>query len=676
VPLTKHRYEPIPGRKCKECGGRIGAQKRANTLYCSHQCKDKVHSRNRSKKKHDEKVAAQVGADPDVELLRMGPVFREGKEQGYFHDIHAGFKSQTDVSVVLGVTVAAVSRAYQAWLSEEAGERIAADWVMDDRYRAMLPVDKIAELRLVGSGHNSTEMLVDECLEQFWLFEHEFITIGSMQDSFIVELFHRESIEAIFRAFLWGGRTLILTPPRHGKSEMMLRFASWIIIMFPNIQVLWVAANADLAENMCTKLKGIFQYTESLRVAFLPPKKKFGDDGAPRWRGHSFTLYTRTDHTLTSPTFTALGSSATIAGRNADWIGIDDLEERKTVATAELREKSRRKHSEIMERQEDHTGVATIGSRQHPDDIPNHLLAQDGEEGWDVHVFPAHDDMGCTEDPEEYEAHVECMLLPQIRPYRWLMAREQETLALGLPGRFPLRYQQKAVPVEGIIFDIPLIKDRCLDRSRGTGMDELPAMRLLAGLDPAARGVQAAFAWGWDGKTLHMIDLETADAGGVIGAARIMAKWDDAWELKEWFHEDNSGQIDAWKHVAAYTDTIRERSLIIRPHTTGKNKHDPESGISSMATWYHAGRISLPYGTSEARRKTNMLLRQLELWTSDGLAKRGKTDIKMAHWFPFPRIQKWDRTDSKTKLVLMSDQSYPTLDRNQPEWGSTPYPGG
>ena len=673
--MTKRRTEPIHGRKCAHCKGAIGSHKDPRAKYCKTACKE-LAKQKRARVKPVEQYVAEAAADSEIVGGRRGAAFRMMGELGHFQLIHESKMSQAVSAEIVGCTLATTSRCMSAWYLEQSRAKDVAEWQMDDVYASMLPTVQIAKLRSLDPTDVAVEPLISECLDAFWRFEHEFVTIGSMQISFIVKDFHIESIDAIFRAFLWGGRALILTPPRHGKSEMVLRFIAWIIVMYPNIQVLWVAANKELAEGMTTKLKGIFEHTRALREAFLPPSKKFGDDAAPRWRSNSFTLYTRTDHTLTSPTFVGLGSSATIAGRNADFIGIDDLEERKTVETSELRGKSRRKHSEIMERQEDHTGVVNIGSRQHPDDIPNHLIDQEGAEAWNVLVFPAHDEIGCTHDPEIYSEHVDCMLMPEIRPYSWLMARESETLALGLPGRFPLRYLQKSVPVEGVIFDIPLIREKCLDRSRGLGMGELPAMRLIAGLDPASRGVQASFAWGWDGRTLHMIDLEAIQAGGVLGANKVMSDWDDNWDLKLWFHEDNSGQIDAWKQVEVLQDTIAERNLIVKPHTTGSNKHDAESGISSMASWYHAGRISLPYGTPSARRKTNMLLRQLELWTSDGIAKRGKTDIKIAHWFPFTTVQKWAKESTDPiKLVLMSDQSYPTLDSNQPSWGSTPYPG-
>jgi hypothetical protein len=600
-------------------------------------------------------------------------------DTGLMDQILEGTITATAAAVMIGKTLAAVSRAVGQRRIELQKSVEASAWVMEPVYAAMLPVAEIKQLRSMEPDDDSPlqRILLDTVEGAFWSFEHEFITIGYEQQKFVVMPFHREIIHEIVRTFIWGLKVLVLTPPRHGKSELVIRFCCWIIIMYPNIQIIWVAANTDLAGGMTTKLKGIFESSRKLRKAFLPPNMRFGDKGCVKWSENAFTLYTRTDHTLTSPTFVGLGSTSTIAGRNADFVGIDDLEERKTVNTADLRFKSREKHAEIMERQEEHTGVVTIASRQHPDDIPNHLMDQEGSQAWKVLVYPAHDEIGCDKDPEDVEVHIDCMLMPTVRSYEWLMAAQNEPEALGLPGRFQLRYLQKAVPVEGIIFDMTIIKDKCLDPSRGIGMEELPAMHLVAGLDPAPRGVQASFCWGWDGTTLHMIDLETEKAGGVTGAQKVMEKWDDAYGLKDWFHEDNSGQIDAWEEVEVFQKMILDRSLNVMPHTTGKNKQHPEFGISAMATWYHAGRISLPFGTHEARHKTKQLLRQLELWTTDGVTKRGaKTDIKMAHWFPFPTIQKWAKSAKKPiKLLLVSDQSYPTLDSNEPSWGSTPYPG-
>ena len=660
-------------RACLSCARVFPKHAPLSKKYCNSSCRQKAYR----DKVRDEKLvelAETQGAIP--QSRRMGKTYTTLIDTGLMGQIIEGTTTSTAAATMIGVTVAAVSRAVGQYRVELRKSAAATQWEMLPQYQAMLPIAEIEQLRSLEPDDDSPlqQQLLAIVEGAFWSFEHEFVTIGSNQIRFLVMGFHREIIHEMTKAFLWGTRVLVLTPPRHGKSELMIRFVAWIILMFPNIQIIWVAANTDLAAGMTTKLKGIFEHSKELREAFLPPTKRFGDKGCVRWTENAFTLYTRTDHTLTSPTFIGLGSTSTIAGRNADFIGVDDLEERKTVNTSDLRLKSRQKHAEIMERQEDHTGVVTIASRQHPDDIPNHLMAEEGDEAWVVLVYPQHDEINCIEDPEDTKVHIDCMLMPEVRSYAKMETKRLEIEALGLPGRFPLRYLQKAVPIEGIIFDIPLIKEKCLDRSRGIGMNELPPMTLLAGLDPAPRGVQASFLWGWDGETLHMIDLETEKAGGVLGAISVMERWHDKYELTEWIHEDNSGQIDAWEHVPEFR--ALKAFIHMKSHTTGHNKQDPESGISAMAPWYHAGRISLPYGTAEARRKTNLLLRQLELWTSDGL-KKGKTDIKMAHWFPFPRIMRWFKRDAKVKLRLTSQQSYPSMgaNLNSAPW-STNYPGG
>ena len=614
-----------------------------------------------------------------LEMSRKGPVYLELKRRPeMIRQLMSGQMSQRESADILKTTEASISRAMAAIRFEIARDAENQTWEPSAEAKAMIPVALLDRLTAIGPDHPHVEGLVAECAAAFWTFEAKFFTVGSKQLPFIVKPFHREIVDAMIRAFAFGSRVLVLTPPRHGKSEVVIRFAGWIIVMYPNIQILWIAANKDLAGQMTSKLKGTFEYNRELRETFLPPGKKYGDKGCTNWSKAEFTLYTRTDHTLKSPTFTGLGSTSTVAGRDADFIGVDDLEERKTVATKELREKSRTKHAEIMERQEEHTGVVTIGSRQHTDDIPNHLMEQDGDDTWEILVYPAHDDTSCQEDPDVYEGHTDCMLMPEVRSYKWLMAMESEAIALGLPGRFPLRYQQEPVPEEGTVFDMAIIKDKCLDRSRGLGMGELPPMRLIAGLDPAARGTQVAFLWGWDGETLYMIDYEPQtgrEKAGADGAMRIMGKYDDLYELKHWIHEDNSGQIDAWELIEKYRKMKVERNLIIKPHTTGMNKHDPESGVTSMSSWYHSGKINLPYGTPSARRKTKELMKQLQNWTSDGFSKRGKTDIKMAHWLPFPTITRWSKENRKVKLRVSDESSYPGITTMNDVGWNTPYPG-
>jgi hypothetical protein len=229
------------------------------------------------------------------------------------------------------------------------------------------------------------------------------------------------------------------------------------------------------------------------------------------------------------------------------------------------------------------------------------------------------------------------MLFPEVRGYKWMLRMQRENDNLGLPGRFALRYLQKSAALGGVIFDIPRIKERALDRSRVIGTQGIPQGWLVAGIDPAARGRQAAHLWSYTDTTVYMVDLEVQKAGGFIGAHDLMERWHHAYGLLDWVYEDNAGQIEFFNDPRFWKLT-EKLGLNVMRHTTGKNKHDPEIGITQMAPWYHDGIINLPYGNGESRNKVNALLRELELWTDGSKAKPGKSDMKMAQWFPFPRM--------------------------------------
>ncbi|GAG49670.1 unnamed protein product, partial [marine sediment metagenome] len=237
--------------------------------------------------------------------------------------------------------------------------------------------------------------------------------------------------------------------------------------------------------------------------------------------------------------------------------------------------------------------------------IPNYIMAMEGSIlQWDMIVDSAHDE-DCALDPDDLEIHYDCMLFPEVRSYRWLMEKKLEMETLGLQHAYPMRYLNRPIPPEGQVFDMIQIRDNALDKERGLGLDGLPIGRLAGGLDPSARGIQAAFLWHYTPAKLSMVDLSTEQSGGQEGAINIIYQWFHEYDLQLWFYETNSQQIDWYdnikKHIATKQCTICEYShpeIVLKDHNTGGNKKDPELGISSMAPRYHDGRISLPFGTS------------------------------------------------------------------------------
>ena len=652
----------VPDRRCELCSKSVGANKRSGTKYCSPLCKSRMQ--NRKKRVRRLEYSVEEANDPSNVHSQRGKVYNELNRLGYAEAITEGSMTAAAAAQILSVTQAAVSKAMGAYRAQQMVEAKAEGWEMDPTIAAMFPLDYLSELRRIGVDAEGTyefERLLGRITEAFWIAQHRYFTIGSRQSKMIVKPFHEEILRELVLSHVFALRVLLLTPPRHGKSEILIRWYWWLLVMYPNHQIGWIGANEKLAGSMGKKLRATFEHNKAMNDELLPPGKIFGSERTSKpWTDNEFTLDTRTDKTLKAASFTALGATSTLAGRDMDEIGIDDLEERKTVATEELRQKSREKHSEAMERKEDHTGVCTIASRQHLDDIPSRLMNQHGAQKWRIKSYSAHSD-DCELDPEDSIGHDTngCVLFPEVRPYRWLLEQKEETEDLGLPGRFQLRYLQKAVPIEGTIFDIPLIRDRALDRSRIAGkMDQLPAGRMIAGLDPAPRGNQAAFCWLWTPKTQYMVDLEVQQGGGIAGALAIMRDWHNRFGLTDWYYEDNAGQVEFFRDPRFF-ELRSDLGLNILPHTTGKNKHDPELGISSMAPDYHSGYINLPYGDPESRRKVNLLLGELELWTDGGIAKRGKSDIKMGSWFPYPRMQRWRATSGERKRMKIDASDYP-----------------
>jgi hypothetical protein len=153
-----------------------------------------------------------------------------------------------------------------------------------------------------------------------------------------------------------------------------------------------------------------------------------------------------------------------------------------------------------------------------------------------------------------------------------------------------------------------------------------------------------------------------------------MGEWDERYQLKDWKYESNFQQVEFFADPRL-RKLQSNTGIQVRPYQTGKNKQDPELGLSAMAPLYHSGRINLPYGTRSARVKVDMLLRQLQNWTTAGKSRYGKTDVKMASWFPFPSILKWNKEERALTLADQGTGSYPGLNRmNELGWQSN-YPG-
>ncbi len=442
--------------------------------------------------------------------------------------------------------------------------------------------------------------------------------------------------------------------------------------------------------------RDLLESHDDLKKAYLPPGQSWAPQrrgGGSLWQRTRFTVANRTVP-LKTPTLWSVGVGGKLLSLDADLIIVDDCADPDDSYNPSGRDKlANWFRVKLATRKMMHTALIVIGSRVHPLDLYSELL---DTSNWDNIVNQSHNQTICGLDLWENHTKLAdpeaCVLFPEINPLRYL--RDQYETVEG--PLFEMIYQNAPHPEGAVIFDVDKIRDNCFDRSRNVGLEEIAGtFRLVAGLDPAARGTQAAFLWAVqlpkDGNprdsgnkpqllTYYMVDLETQQAGGAEGAHRIMEEWLDKYGVTQWVIEDNAYQS------VFFTDPrtrqlVTELGLEIKPVTTGQNKHDPDFGVAGMAVDYHNGTINLPYGNIEARRKTDMLVKELASFTGDTVSqqrRKAKSDILMSSWFPFATIiRKWKREARHQNVEQRAGASFPeyaspTL--NDVPWGGASYP--
>lgn len=669
------------GRACRECGGAIGLSRSKSAKYCTKQCVTK----NRERLLKEKQAAKRDAIERETGIVltqgtdRRGPIYQKLMSPPYRSMRDALLSETIPLRVAaqeLKTTQASVSRARLAIRTDIEFEKLTDNWQPSVRVRAMLPKAMMQEVKGMSPDDPLFDEYVDNLVRAYSVFSRRYFNLEGKRP--LIKDFHLKWIRSIIVAYATGGKQLILSPPRHGKSEVLIRFSVWFIVMDPNIRIGWFCASTDVAKLMLGAVKDILENNETLIGDTLAPGQLYdpGLKSSNPWSAKEIKVAQQSHVGAKSSSMLALGRTSKFLSRDMDIIIVDDMEDYDSTREEGQRIYSRNKLAEIGTRKVEQAAEVYIGSRQHPDDIPNLILElEDTILQWKVIVDSAHDEE-CGLDPEDYKAHVSCMLFPEVRSYRYLMEKKLEMETLGLAHLYPLRYLNQPIPAEGQVFDMTVIREK-LNRERGLGIEKLPLGILAAGLDPSARGIQAGFLWHFRDGKLSMVDLDSNQSGGIEGAHHLMRNWYELYGVTQWFYEDNSQQVEFFNDPRTRKLAL-ELGLTIKPFRTGKNKQDPELGISSMAPMYHSGQIDLPYGTSDARKKVNMLLRQLELWTTDGIVKKkAKTDIKMASWFPFPYFVKMLKEDRKATLRLSVDSSYQNYGNyTDAPWSQTQYPGG
>lgn len=245
--------------------------------------------------------------------------------------------------------------------------------------------------------------------------------------TYVAAAHHRliaEKLEAVERGEIL--RLMITMPPRHGKSELASRrFPAFFVGRNPKKQIITASYSSDLASDFGREVRNIVdspEYGNLFKVSLAQDSK-----AANRW------------HTSDGGMYVAAGVGASITGRGADLLLIDDPFKDRQEADSELQRNrvwdwyTSTAYTRLMPG----GAIVVINTRWHDDDLSGRLLHEQKQGGdkWEVLSLPAIDSAGAALWPEWYPIE----RLEQIRSV--LPARDWNSL-----------YQQNPVPDDGDYF--------------------------------------------------------------------------------------------------------------------------------------------------------------------------------------------------------------------------------
>ncbi len=589
--------------------------------YCSDRCYNRISmQKKRAKKKGiewtQETDVLKIPSKKNVQS-RRGKVYNDIVESGLAEEILKEKNTLSDVAKILDTSIAAVSMAYNAYIEDLENQVEKENW--------------------------EQPQVAEKTLEDFKNFRDRYFQTEK-GEAYETPDFHIKWINSILDAIENGEQQMILSPPRHGKTDLLIHFAVWLICTKPNIRILWVGGNEEIAKNAVSSVLDQLESNEMLIEEICGPGPKFKPSTrtGKSWSQNGFTVGTRTVTGIKSPTMVGLGRGGKILSRDCDIIIADDIEDHTSTMQPSSRQNTRSWWTTTLSsRKEEHTAMVVIGSRQHYDDLYSHLLEN---ESWKTIVEEAHD-TGCNLPDWNEDEHKECMLWSSKRTYKWLMDRKRAAETTGGRAIYEMVYLNVAMPDGLALFDRVEIEE-CRDQKRDIG--NIPnGTRLIAGLDPASTGYQAAFLWAYEpvDNKLHMVDMNNSLGGGIPQALNVIKEWWMKYNLSHWVIEENGFQ-KAIRQDKSIREFASGHGIFLEGHETYKNKFDPLYGVTAMRPMFQEKNISLPYLSFEAQEKVNLYTSQLVYFSSAKNKSKSvgtKTDIVMASWFPMRAIRRMQK---------------------------------
>ena len=255
--------------------------------YCSTRCRNRIsQQKKRAKAKGiewtQEEDKLNIPSQKTNVQSRRGKVYNDIVESGLAKEILEEKNTIKNVASILETTVGAVSMAFSAYVEDLKIEEQKEKW--------------------------SLPQVAEKSLQDFTNFRDRYF-MTETGDAYETPEFHKKWIEEIMNAIDTGGQHMILSPPRHGKTDLLIHFAVWLICKNPNIRILWVGGNEEIAKNAIGSVLDQLESNELLIEEICGPGAKFKPTSrtGKSWSQNGFTVGTRTVTGIKSPTMVGIG---------------------------------------------------------------------------------------------------------------------------------------------------------------------------------------------------------------------------------------------------------------------------------------------------------------------------------------------------------------------------------
>jgi len=493
---------------------------------------------------------------------------------------------------------------------------------------------------------------------------------------------------------------LVNVPPEHAKSmTTSIDYPVYRICMDPNVRIMIVSKSQQKATEFIYAIKQRLTHPgwQKLQLAYAAGSG-FKSKSAT-WQATQVYLGDELrDSDQKDPTLQAIGIGGQVYGARADLIILDDCV---TMSNAHEYEKQIRWiQQEVLTRLGPTGKLLVLGTRVDSIDLYRELRNGEryptGQSPWTYLAMPAVLEFG--ENPKDWKT-----LWPKSdRPWQ---GSEEEPAEDGLyprwdghhlsmrrsaldPKTWSMVYQQADVD-EDSTFNVTCVKGS-VDRMRMIGPivpgnpghpDETEGLTVVAGLDPAIVGDTAAVVMAIDRrrKKRYVLDAATITRPSPQAIRDLITTFTDKYKPSEWMVERNAfqGYLTQDENLRMW---LANRGVMLREHTTSRNKWDVGFGVAAMAPLFGSAdpqgkhrRDNLIHLPSDRNEGVRLLIDQLVTWSPE---TKNKTDLVMALWFCEIRAREicqygdYGGKFMRNEFLTRSDQNRQTV-VNLDEWAAS-----